>query len=78
MGKVTRHRLNPGGDRQANTPYGDVITRISSHPPARVYVGRRSKEGLSKKVIIRCLKRYVAARSTPASASADIRIPGAA
>jgi transposase len=60
-GKVTRHRLNPGGDRQANHAlYRIVITRMSSHPATRAYVGRRTKEGLSKKEIIRCLKRYVA------------------
>ena len=33
---------------------------MSSHPPTRAYVERRSEEGLSKKEIIRCLKRYVA------------------
>ena len=33
---------------------------MSAHPPTRVYVGRRTKEGLSKNEIIRCLKRYVA------------------
>jgi transposase len=60
-GKVTRHRLNPGGDRQANHAlYQIVITRMSSHPATRAYVERRGKEGLSKKEIIRCLKRYVA------------------
>jgi transposase len=60
-GKVTRHRLNPGGDRQANHAlWRIVITRMSSHPPTRAYVERRSKAGLSKKEIIRCLKRYVA------------------
>jgi transposase len=40
-----------------------VITRMGSHPPTRAYVARRSKEGLSKPEIIRCLKRY-AARET--------------
>jgi transposase len=65
-GKVTRHRLNPGGDRQANHAlYRIVITRMSSHPPTRAYVDRRSKEGLSKKEIIRCLKRYVAREVYP-------------
>ena len=60
-GKVTRHRLNPGGDRQANHAlWRIVLTRMSAHPPTRVYVGRRTKEGLSKNEIIRCLKRYVA------------------
>ena len=59
-----RHRLNRGGDRQANHAlWRIVITRMSSHPPTRAYVARRSKEGLSKPEIIRCLKRY-AARET--------------
>jgi transposase len=60
-GKVTRHRLNPGGDRQANHAlWRIVLTRMSAHPPTLIYVERRTKEGLSKKEIIRCLKRYVA------------------
>ncbi len=65
-GKVTRHRLNPGGDRQANHAlWRIVITRMSSHPPTRAYVTRRSKEGLSKKEIIRCLKRCAARQVYP-------------
>ena len=60
-GKVARHRLNRGGDRQANHAlWRIVITRMSSHPPTRAYVARRTAEGLSKKEIIRCLKRYAA------------------
>jgi len=60
-GKVTRYRLNPGGDRQANHAlWRIVLTRMSAHPPTLLYVGRRTKEGQSKKEIIRCLKRYVA------------------
>ncbi|MGH3286374.1 MAG: IS110 family transposase [Streptosporangiaceae bacterium] len=60
-GKTVRHRLNPGGDRSANNAlWRIVITRMSSHPPTRAYVDRRTAEGLSKKEIIRCLKRYVA------------------
>jgi len=65
-GKVTRYRLNPGGDRQANHAlYRIVITRLSWHPPTRAYASRRTKEGLSKKEIIRCLKRYVAREVYP-------------
>src|SRR5215469_8788439 len=65
-GKVKRHRLNPAGDRQANHALWQiVITRLGSHPPTRAYVARRSKEGLSKKEIIRCLKRYVAREVFP-------------
>jgi transposase len=60
-GKVRRHRLNPGGNREASHAlWRIVITRMSSHPATRAYVERRTKEGLSKKEIIRCLKRYVA------------------
>jgi transposase len=60
-GKVTRYRLNPGGDRQANHAlWRIVLTRMSAHPPTLIYVERRTKEGKSKKEIIRCLKRYVA------------------
>jgi transposase len=60
-GKVTRRRLNPGGNREANHAlWRIVITRMGSHPATRAYVERRTAEGLSKKEIIRCLKRYVA------------------
>jgi transposase len=65
-GKVTRYRLNPGGDRQASHAlYRIVITRLSSHQPTRAYAGRRTKEGLPEKEIIRCLKRYVAREVYP-------------
>jgi transposase len=65
-GKRTRHRLNRGGDRQANHAlWRIVITRMSSHPPTRAYVARRTEEGLSKKEIIRCLKRYAARQTYP-------------
>jgi transposase len=71
-GKVTRHRLNPGGDRQASHAlWRIVITRMSSHPPTRVYAGRRSKEGLPEKEIIRCLKRYAAREACPCLRIAD-------
>ena len=60
-GKVTRWRLNRGGDRQANAAlWRIVITRMSSDPRTRSYVARRSDEGRSKGEIIRVLKRYVA------------------
>ena len=65
-GKVTRHRLNRGGDRQANHAlWRIVITRMGSHPQTRAYVQRRTAEGLSKKEIIRCLKRYAAREVYP-------------
>ncbi len=65
-GKTKRHRLNPAGDRQANHAlWRIVLTRMSSHPPTRAYVERRTAEGLSKKEIMRCLKRYVAREVYP-------------
>jgi transposase len=61
-GKTTgRHRLNRGGNRQANNAlWRIVITRLAWHQPTKDYMARRTQEGLSKKEIIRCLKRYVA------------------
>ena len=60
-GKTSRHRLNRGGNREANSAlWRIVITRLKSHPATLAYAERRSKEGLSKREIIRCLKRYVA------------------
>ena len=65
-GKVSRHRLNRGGNREANHAlWRIVITRMSSHPATRAYVQRRAAEGLSKKEIIRCLKRYAAREVYP-------------
>jgi transposase len=56
-----RHRLNRGGNRQANAAlYRAVIVRMRWHPPTIAYVERRTTEGLSKREIIRCLKRYLA------------------
>jgi len=58
---VRRHRLNPGGNQEANHAlWRIVITRMSARPATRVYVERRTKEELSKKEIIRCQKRYAA------------------
>lgn len=60
-GKVTRHRLNQGGDRQANNAlWRIVLVRMSSDPRTKAYVARRTAEGKSKREIIRCLKRHVA------------------
>jgi transposase len=61
-GKVAgRYRLNRGGNREAGQAlWRIVITRMRSHPATRAYAGRRTREGLSKREIIRCLKRYVA------------------
>ncbi|WP_156826869.1 transposase, partial [Kushneria aurantia] len=59
-GKVIRHRLNRGGDRQANNALWTIaMVRMRSEPRTRAYVERRTQEGRSKKEIHRCLKRYI-------------------
>jgi transposase len=60
-GKTQRHRLNRGGDRQANAAlHRIVIVRLRWHQPTRDYLARRTAEGKTSKEITRCLKRYVA------------------
>jgi transposase len=60
-GKVIRHRLNRGGDRQANNALWTIaVCRMSYDPRTIAYVQRRTQEGKSKLEIIRCLKRYIA------------------
>ena len=60
-GKTNRHRLNRGGDRQANAAlYRIVLVRLCHDPRTQAYMRRRTTEGMSKRDIIRCLKRYVA------------------
>src|SRR6266851_2119916 len=60
-GQTNRHRLNRGGNRQANAAlHRIVLVRLRYHQPTKDYVDRRTSEGKSKREIIRCLKRYVA------------------
>jgi transposase len=60
-GRTHRHRLNRGGDRAANNAlHTIVLVRMRFDARTRTYVERRTKEGLSKKDIMRCLKRFVA------------------
>jgi hypothetical protein len=64
-GKTQRHRLNRGGDRQANAAlYRIVIARLRHDQQTKDYLDRRIREGKSKKEAIRCLKRYVARESS--------------
>lgn len=60
-GKVTRHRLNRGGDRQLNRAlHTIVLSRLQHHPTTKTYAARRTAEGKSPREIKRCLKRAVA------------------
>jgi len=60
-GKVTRHRLNRGGDRAANSALHIIaIGRLRTDARTKAYVAKRMAEGHSKLEAIRCLKRYLA------------------
>ena len=60
-GKVVRHRLNRGGNRDANRAlYMICLARMRRDRRTKEYVARRTAEGKSKREIVRCLKRYVA------------------
>ncbi|MDX3078646.1 IS110 family transposase [Streptomyces sp. MI02-7b] len=60
-GKTSRRRLSRGGNRQANAAlFRAVLSRLRWDPTTQKYLQRRTAEGLSKREIIRCLKRYLA------------------
>ena len=60
-GKTVRHRLNRGGNRQANRALHVIcVVRLRRHQPTRDYLARRVAEGKTKAETIRCLKRYIA------------------
>ena len=60
-GKTTRHRLNPGGDRQANRALHLIcVVRLRYCKRTRAYAHRRAREGKSQLEIMRCLKRFIA------------------
>jgi transposase len=85
-GKVVRHRLNRGGNREANRAlYMICLARMRRDPRTQEYVARRTAEGKSKREIIRCLKRYLArevyrvlvtcgARSSPTGPQAKVHV----
>lgn len=59
-GKTVRHILNRGGSRETNNALWTIaLVRMRSDPRTRIYVDRRTGEGLSTKEILRCLKRYI-------------------
>lgn len=65
-GRTQRHRLNRAGNRDANNAlWRIVMTRMAHDPRTKTYVNRRTQQGLSKREIMRCLKRYVAREIYP-------------
>ena len=60
-GQTRRHRLNRGGNRQANSALWRIATtRMRTDSATKEYVTRRQGEGKNRKEIIRCLKRHIA------------------
>jgi transposase len=71
-GRTTRHRLDYGGDRQANRALHMItVCRLRHCERTRSYAARRTAEGLNRREIIRCLKRYIA-RQTYHTLRADL------
>ena len=59
-GRIQRHRLDRGGNRQLNAAlYRIAITQARVHEPARAYLERKRTEGKSRREAIRCLKRLL-------------------
>lgn len=76
-GRVVRHRLNRGGNREGNNAlWRIVLVRMATCPRTKAYVERRTAEGRSKKEIIRCLQRYVAREVHALLVKGHVVIPG--
>jgi len=72
-GRVTRHRLDYGGDRQANRALHMIaVCRLRYCDRTRAYAARRTADGLNRREILRCLKRYIA-RQTYHTLRADLK-----
>ncbi len=61
-GKTVRHRLNRGGNREANNALWRIaMVRLAHHHrPTETYLRRRREQGKTDREILRCLKRYIA------------------
>ena len=71
-GRTTRHRLDYGGDRQANRALHMIaVCRLRHCDRTRAYAARRTADGLNRREILRCLKRYIA-RQTYHTLRADL------
>jgi transposase len=59
-GKNTRHRLNRSGNRRLNKALHIIaVTQARIHPPARLYLDRRTSEGKTNREAMRALKRHL-------------------
>lgn len=72
-GRTTRHRLDFGGDRQANRALHMIaVCRLRHCDRTRAYATKRTADGLNRREILRCLKRYIA-RETYHTLRADLQ-----
>ena len=60
-GRQRRHRLNRAGNRDANRALWVIaFTRMRCDERTINYTARRRQQGLTRREILRCLKRYIA------------------
>lgn len=66
-GNTNRHRLNRGGDRQANAAlHRIVLVRLVNHAETKAYMtAHRTPNRSNSMHVMRCLKRYLARRLYP-------------
>lgn len=65
-GKTNRHRLNRGGNRDANAAFHRIVlVRMKTHQPTRDYVAKTLARGKTKRDAMRLLKRYLAREIFP-------------
>lgn len=80
-GKTNRHRLNRGGDRQANWALHQIaLVRLSNDERTKAYSRRLQESGKTKKDVLRILKRTIAREAfhlivhpQPVPVTADLR-----
>ena len=76
-GRTDRHRLNYGGDRDANRALHMIaVCRLRCCERTRAYAARRTAEGKTKTEIIRCIKRYIARELYHALVADLLALPG--
>ena len=60
-GRTVRHRLNRGGNRQANNALWRIaMVRLRVDERSIAYAARLTAEGKTRREILRCLKRHIA------------------
>ena len=65
-GKTDRHRLNRGGDRQANRALHMItISRLRTDERTQAFAQRKVASGTSKLEALRGIKRYIAREVYP-------------